>query len=348
MIQHLVRKNIQELKPYASARDEFKGEASVFLDANENSLGSPSAVAYNRYPDPLQWGIKKRLAAIKNVRPEQIFLGNGSDEAIDVLFRVFCEPGVDNAIILPPTYGMYAVQGSIHGTELRRVPLDASFQPNVDAILAAADERTKLLFLCSPNNPTGNLLQYRAIERLLAEFRGIVVVDEAYIDFADEPSWSQQLDHYPTLVVLQTLSKAWGLAGLRVGMAMANETTIGYFNKVKYPYNIGSATIAIVEQALGQTSLFSSFVQKLKTDKKILEKEVAALGFVECVFPSDANFILAKMRDAQAVYDYLAQNGVIVRNRSKEYNCGNCLRITVGTTTENERLVALLKEFINP
>lgn len=343
LITDLIRKNILELKPYSSARDEFKGEASVFLDANENSWGSPYPIAYNRYPDPLQKTIKKRLSELKNVRPEQIFLGNGSDEAIDILFRVFCEPGLDNVIILPPTYGMYAVQGNIHGTEIRRAPLNEHFQPDVPAILALADERTKLLFLCSPNNPTGNLFDHDTVAQLLREFKGIVVVDEAYIDFATTVSWANKTDEYPNLVVLQTLSKAWGLAGLRVGMAISNETIIGYFNKVKYPYNIGLATLAIVEQALQSEAQYRSFVAQLNADKSILEKELADLAFVEKIYPSDANFILVKVRDAQVTYDYLAQNGVIVRNRSKEINCENCLRITIGTTAENEQLIALLK-----
>ena len=342
---NLIRKNILALKPYSSARDEFKGEASIFLDANENSLGSPYPTAYNRYPDPLQKNLKNRLAGIKKVLPEQIFLGNGSDEAIDILFRVFCEPGIDNAIVLPPTYGMYAVQANIHGAELRSVPLDEHFQPDVDAILKTADEHSKLLFLCSPNNPTGNLFDRKKVTSLLEKFKGIVVIDEAYIDFAADESWATMVDHYPSLVVLQTLSKAWGLAGLRVGMAISNSNLIDYLNKVKYPYNIGAATIGIVEQALQSEDIFKSFVEKIKTDKKILEKEIKTLEFVKNVFPSDANFLLVKVNDAQKTYDYLAQNGIIVRNRSKETGCANCLRITIGTTAENERLLEVLAKY---
>jgi histidinol-phosphate aminotransferase len=344
-MKELARKNILNLTPYSSARDEFKGEASVFLDANENSEGSPYPIHYNRYPDPRQKKVKLLLSKIKQVNPEQIFLGNGSDEAIDLLFRIFCEPGKDNVIVLPPTYGMYAVQAQIHGTEIRQVPLNSDFQPIPAEILEAADEHTKLLFLCSPNNPSGNLLDNDLIEELLLKFKGIVVIDEAYIDFADADSWSQSIESYPNLVVLQTLSKAWGLAGLRVGMAIAPAETIQYFNKVKYPYNIGNATLSIVEEVLGDVTAFNQILKELKTNKKILEKEMNTMEIFKKVYPSDANFFLAKVDNAQETYDYLAKNGVIVRNRTKEVHCENCLRITVGTAEENHKLVEVLNAF---
>ena len=344
-MKELVRKNILNLTPYSSARDEFKGEASVFLDANENSEGSPYPTSYNRYPDPQQKKVKLLLSKVKQVKPEQIFLGNGSDEAIDLLFRIFCEPGKDNVIVLPPTYGMYAVQANIHGTEIRQVPLNSDFQPIPSEILKAADEHTKLLFLCSPNNPSGNLFDNELIEELLLNFKGIVVIDEAYIDFADAVSWSQKVESYPNLVVLQTLSKAWGLAGLRVGMAIAPAETIQYFNKVKYPYNIGNATLSIVEEALQDTAAFTKILKELKTNKKILEKEMDTMEILKKVYPSDANFFLVKVDNAQETYDFLAKNGVIVRNRTKEVHCENCLRITVGTAEENQKLVEVLNAF---
>ncbi len=344
-MKELVRKNILNLTPYSSARDEFKGEASVFLDANENSEGSPYPIHYNRYPDPRQKKVKLLLSKIKQVKPEQIFLGNGSDEAIDLLFRIFCEPGQDNVIVLPPTYGMYAVQAHIHGTEIRQVPLNSDFQPIPAEILKAADEHTKLLFLCSPNNPSGNLFDTDLIKELLLKFKGIVVIDEAYIDFADADSWSQSIESYPNLVVLQTLSKAWGLAGLRVGMAIAPAETIQYFNKVKYPYNIGNATLSIVEEVLLDVTAFNQILNELKTNKKILEKEMNTMEILKKVYPSDANFFLVKVDNAQETYDYLAQNGVIVRNRTKEVHCENCLRITVGTAEENHKLVEVLNAF---
>ena len=344
-MKELVRKNILNLTPYSSARDEFKGEASVFLDANENSEGSPYPIHYNRYPDPQQKKVKLLLSKIKQVKPEQIFLGNGSDEAIDLLFRIFCEPGRDNVIVLPPTYGMYAVQANIHGTEIRQVPLNSDFQPDTAAILHAADEHTKLLFLCSPNNPSGNLFDTDLIEELLLKFKGIVVMDEAYIDFADAGSWSQRIESYPNLVVLQTLSKAWGLAGLRLGMAIAAAETIQYFNKVKYPYNIGNATLSIVEEVLSDVAAFHQILNELKTNKKILEKEIKTMEILKKVYPSDANFFLVKVDNAQKTYDFLAKNGVIVRNRTKEMHCENCLRITVGTEEENHKLVEVLHAF---
>ncbi len=340
-IQNLVRKNILNLKPYSSARSEFSGTASVFLDANENGhdlFGD----GLNRYPDPLQLAVKQCIAKLKGVPVESIFLGNGSDEAIDLLFRIFCEPGVDEVITCPPTYGMYRVQADIHGAPIRTVLLDENFQLRPEAILEAVSPKCKLLFLCSPNNPTGNLLDPAAVEFLLNNFRGIVVVDEAYIDFAEgATSWSQRLAEFPNLVVLQTLSKAWALAGARLGMAFANPKIIHYLNAVKYPYNVGlptqRAVLSVLETGLDGT------VEAIIAERKRLESELANLDFVERIYPSDANFLLVKMRDSSLIFNYLKQNSVVVRDRSREPLCEGCLRITVGTPSENDHLITLLK-----
>jgi len=341
----LVRPNILALQPYTSARDEFKGEATVFLDANENSLGSPLDTDYSRYPDPLQPGLKKRIAAHKDVPVNQIFVGNGSDEAIDLLIRAFVEPGRDNILLLPPTYGMYAVQANIHGAEIRRVPLGANFLPDESAIHAATDEHSKLLFLCSPNNPTGQCLPDDFVLFMLRTFPGLVVVDEAYIDFADRPSWSRRLAEFPNLVVLQTLSKAWGLAGLRVGMAFADDFIIHILNKIKYPYNLGLATIQLAEQALGQGEKVQEKIAALLAERTRLEMELPRLACVAEVFPSDANFLLVRTTNADGIYHYLCANGIVVRNRSREPHCAECLRITVGTRLENDRLLAVLGKY---
>jgi histidinol-phosphate aminotransferase len=343
----LVRPNIAALHPYSSARDEAPQggrPAEVFLDANENSLGSPFADGqqFNRYPHPRPAGILSRLSALKGVIPEQIFLGNGSDEAIDLLMRAFCEPGRDNVVLLPPTYGMYAVQANIHGCEIRRAPLLPDFSPDPAAVLACADAHSKLLFICSPNNPTGQLLPEAFVLEMLEKFPGVVVVDEAYIDFASGPSWVGRLGEFQNLVVLQTLSKAWGLAGLRLGMAFSNPFIISVLNKIKYPYNIGLATEALVETALDRPELTQQKVATLLAELARLEAELPLLPVVEHVFPSDANFLLVRVKDADATYQHLAAQGIIVRNRSKEMHCANCLRITVGTPEENDRLLAAL------
>ncbi len=342
-IQNLVRKNIQNFKPYSSARSEFSGSASVFLDANENGHDL-FGEALNRYPDPLQLAVKQRIAKLKGVPGESIFLGNGSDEAIDLLFRIFCEPGVDEVITCPPTYGMYRVQADIHGTPIRQVLLDENFQLRPEVVLEAATSATKLLFLCSPNNPTGNLLDPVAIEFLLRNFKGIVVVDEAYIDFVEGAiSWSQRLAEFPNLVVLQTLSKAWALAGARLGMAFASPEIIHYMNAVKYPYNVGvptqRAVLSALETGMGDT------VASIIAERKKLEMALARLNFVEQIYPSDANFILVKMRDSSLVFNYLKQNGVVVRDRTKEPLCEGCLRVTVGTGIENDQLIHLLTDW---
>ncbi len=344
-IQNLIRCNILHLKPYSSARSEFSGTASVFLDANENGYDL-FGDGLNRYPDPLQLAVKQRIAKLKGVPIESIFLGNGSDEAIDLLFRIFCEPGVDEAITCPPTYGMYRVQADIHGTPIRQVLLNEDFQLRPQAVLEAVTYNTKLLFLCSPNNPTGNILDPASVEFLLRNFLGIVVVDEAYIDFAEGPnSWAQRLAEFPNLAVLQTLSKAWALAGARLGMAFASPEIIHYMNAVKYPYNVGLPTQQAVLPALEMG--LDSTVATIIAERKRLETKLAEMDFVERIYPSDANFLLVKIKDSALIFNYLKQNGVVVRDRSREPLCEGCLRITAGTKTENDRLLELLAAF-NP
>jgi histidinol-phosphate aminotransferase len=346
--QALVRANIAALKPYASARDEFQGEASIFIDANENSLGSPLEEDFSRYPDPQQWVLKTGLAEIKGVKPAQIFLGNGSDEAIDLLMRAFCEPGHDNIVLLPPTYGMYAVQAGIHGAEIRRAPLTPDFLPDINAINAVANTHSKLLFVCSPNNPTGNCMPEPFVLQMLHDFPGLVVVDEAYADFSERGSLVRLIDEYPNLVVLQTFSKAWGLAGLRVGMAIANEYTIGVLNKIKYPYNLSAINIRLATEALAREGAVREKVKVLLEARAFLETELPKLPCVEKVHPSDANFLLVRTTDADGIYRYLAQQGIIVRNRSREMHCADCLRITVGTPDENVRLLEVLRAYCPP
>ncbi len=341
----LVRPNILALSPYTSARDEFTGEAAIFLDANENSLGSPLDADYSRYPDPQQQVLKAKLATHKKLRTSQMFIGNGSDEAIDLLLRAFVEPGRDNILLLPPTYGMYAVQANIHGAEIRRITLRADFSPDETAIRAATDEHSRLLFLCSPNNPTGQCLPDDFVLYMLRTFPGLVVVDEAYIDFANQPSWTRRLDEFPNLVVLQTLSKAWGLAGLRVGMAFANEFITSILNKIKYPYNLGLATLHLAEEALDRSDEVREKVALLLAERARLEQELPKLPCIQEVFPSDANFLLVRTSNADGIYQYLCANGIVVRNRSREAHCEQCLRITVGTVAENDRLLALLGKY---
>lgn len=340
-IQHLVRSNIRRLTPYSSARSEYKGRADIFLDANEN----PFDTGYNRYPDPLQWKVKEKIAELKGVAPEKIFLGNGSDEAIDLLIRIFCEPKEDHIIILSPTYGMYRVSADIADVAVREVPLGTRFQPDVDAVLNAADTHSRLLFLCSPNNPTGNSFSLEAIGRLAGAFPGITVVDEAYIDFSAQPSSLTLLDQYPRLVVMQTFSKAWGLAGIRLGMAFASEEIIGLFNKVKPPYNVNQLTQEAVLKALDNPGRQQQWVQSLLGQRTLLAQYLGGLDFVERIYPSDANFLLVKVREPRRVYDFLAGRGIIVRDRSRVALCEGCLRITIGTPEENEQLFRALLEF---
>lgn len=341
MIQNLVRPNIRRLTPYSSARSEFKGKAEVFLDANE----SPYDTGYNRYPDPSQWELKQAISTLKGIAPEHIFLGNGSDEAIDLLLRIFCEPGEDQIVILPPTYGMYKVSADIANVAVREIPLQPGrFQPDVPAILAQADAHSKLLFLCSPNNPTGNSFPPELVRELLANFPGIVVVDEAYIDFSAQESATRWLGEFPNLVVMQTFSKAWGMAGIRLGMAFASEEIIGYFNKVKPPYNVNQLTQEAALNALGNKARKEKQVQQALGQRTLLQQYLGGLPFVERLYPSDANFLLVRMKGPVAIYNYLVERGIIVRDRSRVTLCEGCLRITVGTPEENERLFRALVE----
>jgi len=344
-INNILRENIKNLTPYSSARDEFQGEASVYLDANENAFGSPLEQNYNRYPDPLQFEVKKRLSEIKGVPPRNIFLGNGSDEAIDILVRAFCNPGVDNVILVPPTYGMYEVSANINDIKIKRVPLTEEFQLNLEGIAEAIDDHTKLIFVCSPNNPTGNSMNREDVETLLANFKGIVVVDEAYINFSRQKTFIQELTEYANLVVLQTLSKAWGLAGLRVGMAFAREEIIEVMNKVKPPYNINDASQQLALKALQNIDQVNKWIKETLIQRDKLVLELKDYEFVIDIYPSDANFILVKTTDAKGIYDYLVQQGIIVRDRSKVALCEGCLRITVGTPNENNILLEALKKY---
>lgn len=339
-LQELVRPNIFALKPYSCARNEFTGEASVFLDANENPLNGP----YNRYPDPLQLELKAKIAKMKGVKVEQIMLGNGSDEPIDLIVRIFCEPKEDNIVAIAPSYGMYEVCADVNNVEYRKVLLNEDYSLDADKLLAATDKNTKVIFLCSPNNPTGNLLNRGEMLKVVNGFDGIVVVDEAYIDFASEQSWLAELDKHENLIVLQTFSKAWGLAAVRCGMAFASEEIMGYFNKVKYPYNINLLTQQFVNEQIEMEQRKQDWVKMLLAQRDRLAKEFAAMPLIKKVYPTDANFILVKVDDANAVYKYLMEKGVIVRNRNSVSLCGGCLRITVGTAEENSELLDRLKE----
>ncbi|MDR6784828.1 histidinol-phosphate aminotransferase [Pedobacter africanus] len=348
-INKLQRENIKNLRPYSTARDEYKGQASIFLDANENSYGSPLAkdtapeVNYNRYPDPLQLDLKDAISKIKGVPIENTFLGNGSDEAIDLLFRAFCEPGRDNVVILPPTYGMYEVSAGINNVEIRKVNLLPSFQLDLEGIAEAIDENTKLLFICSPNNPTGNSIIRTDIETVLANFNGLVVIDEAYINYAKQHTFIRELTEYPNLVILQTFSKAWGLAALRLGMAFAARPVIDVLNKVKPPYNINQATQDIALAALKNIEQVNEWIRITVAERENLSRELAALPMVKKVHPSDANFILIEVEEALKTYDSLVKEGIIIRDRSKVTLCEGCLRITIGTPEENKTLLETLK-----
>lgn len=344
-LETLLRDNIKRLVPYSSARDEFKGEASVLLDANENAFGSPLEHHYNRYPDPLQHQVKSKLSPIKGVPTENIFLGNGSDEAIDILFRAFCKPGVDNVILVPPTYGMYEVSANINDVEARKVNLTNDYQLNLEGIAAAIDAHTKMIFICSPNNPTGNSINRQDIETILTNFDGLVIIDEAYVNFSKQRSFTQELAEFPNLVILQTLSKAWGLAALRLGMAFANKDIIHVFNKIKPPYNINQATQDLVLAALDNVETVNNWIKDTIVEREKLVEELKELQQVEHITPSDANFILVKLIDPRELYNYLVSLGIIVRDRSKVELCEGCLRITVGTSEENQKLLAAVKQF---
>jgi histidinol-phosphate aminotransferase len=338
-IQDLVRKNIRELKPYSSARNEYKGEASIFLDANENPYNTP----YSRYPDPLQWMLKEKIAGIKGVTPQQMMLGVGSDEPIDLVIRIFCEPAVDNIVAIEPTYGMYRVAANINNVPYHTVLLDENFDFQADDLLKATDKHTKVIFLCSPNNPTGNSLNRQEIIRTIERFPGIVVLDEAYIDFSACPSMLKDLEKYPNLILLQTFSKAWGSASVRLGMAFASEEIITFFNKVKYPYNINRLTQEYALDLLDKHAQVKDWVSALLKERESLMQALSAFPWVEKIYPTDANFLLVKVPDANAVYRYLVKRGIIVRNRSSISLCLNCLRITVGTGIENRELIDSLK-----
>ena len=345
-LNKLLRDNIRQLVPYSSARDDFKGQATVYLDANENSLGSPLNKWYNRYPDPHQWAIKEALGKIKGMAPQHIFLGNGSDECIDLLYRAFCVPGVDNVIINPPTYGMYEVSVHINDVEVRRAVLLDDFQLDLVHLERLVDERTKLIWICSPNNPTANSMNRQDIEIILNNFPGLVVIDEAYINFSRHRSFIQELTEYPNLVVLQTMSKAWGLAGLRLGMAFASEAIIDIYNKVKPPYNINQATQELALKALGEVGQVNEMIRTLVAFREQLAGELAGLPFVVKVYPSDANFLLVRVTDARGVYDALLTDGIVVRDRSNVELCEGCLRVTVGTDRENKELVEALRRYL--
>ncbi|MDE3252447.1 MAG: histidinol-phosphate transaminase [Bacteroidota bacterium] len=344
-LEKLIRPNIKKLTPYSSARDEFSGEAKVFLDANENSLGSPLTKWYNRYPDPHQRAIKEKLSVIKGIAAEHIFLGNGSDECIDLIFRSFCEPGKDNCIICPPTYGMYEVSAHINDVEVRKAPLLDDFQLDLVHLENLVDEHTKLIWLCSPNNPTGNALNRTDIEMVLNNFSGIVVVDEAYINFAKQKSFIQELADYPNLVVLQTLSKAWGLAGLRLGMAFASVAVIDILNKVKPPYNINQATQELVLKALEEVGQVNDMIRILVDMREALAEVFRSMPTVEKVYPSDANFLLVKIAEARKIYEFLLTKGIVLRDRSNVQLCEDCLRITIGTEKENTLLVDAMQDW---
>ena len=341
-LKELVRPNIWSLAPYSSARNEYSGhKAHVFLDANENPYNKP----YNRYPDPLQTDLKARIAKIKGVDASRIFLGNGSDEAIDLVYRVFCEPGSDNVVAIEPTYGMYKVCADINNVEYRKVLLDERYQLSAAKLLAACDEKTKVVWLCSPNNPTGNNLDRSEIETVVKESQCIVVIDEAYADFSENRSFRKDLALYPNLIVLNTFSKAWGCAALRLGMAFASAEIIELFNKVKYPYNINLLTQEQADKILDRRFEVEDWVRLLLQERTKVMKAFAELPICKKVYPSDANFFLALVTDAQAVYDYLVEKGIIVRNRTRVELCNNCLRITIGTKSENIELLSALRQF---
>ncbi|WP_353181707.1 histidinol-phosphate transaminase [Parapedobacter lycopersici] len=344
-LNNLLRVNIRNLTPYSSARNEFKGKASTLLDANENAFGSPLDVFYNRYPDPLQHEIKRKLSHIKGVPPRNIFLGNGSDEAIDILFRAFCRPGIDNVILVPPTYGMYEVSANINDVAVKKINLTEDFQLNLEGIAEAIDTNTRLIFLCSPNNPTGNSLRREDVETVLANFNGLVVIDEAYINYSRQKTFIQELTEYGNLVVLQTLSKAWGLAGLRLGMAFASEEIIEVFNKIKPPYNINQATQELALKALDQVEQVNDWIKETVSQREQVSELLRTFDYVLHVYPSDANFILVKTSEPREIYTHLVDASVIVRDRSKVELCEGCLRITIGTPAENERLIAALQQY---
>jgi len=340
-IQDLIRYNIKALKPYSSARDEYKDASSnmVFLDANENPYNN----GVNRYPDPQQSNLKNVLAQQKGISKDNILLGNGSDEVLDLILRVFCEPNKDKIITLPPTYGMYEVLANVNAVNVIKINLSESFQPKVDEILNSTDQYSKILFLCSPNNPSGNSFNIKDVERLLINFNGIVVIDEAYIDFSDQKSWLNRLEEFPNLIITQTLSKAYGMAGIRLGICYASTEIISVLNKIKPPYNINELTQQKALERLSKPDDVAKEIQNILQQRKWLVVNLKNIAFVEIIYPSDANFVLAKVDNATKRYDELIQKGIVVRNRTNQAGCENCLRFTIGTKTENEKLIATLK-----
>jgi histidinol-phosphate aminotransferase len=345
-LQNIVRQHILSLAPYSSARDEYTGKEGIFLDANENPFGSATPENWNRYPDPYQWEIKEKIAPMKGCRPTQIFLGNGSDEPIDLIIRLTCEPKEDNIIILPPTYGMYEVSASVNNVQIQKNNLTPDYQLDTDKILASINPKTKLIFICSPNNPTGNIIDRTSILKIIENFQqGIVIIDEAYNDFSDEPTFIPELDKFPNVMVLQTFSKAWGLASLRLGMAFASEDLIKFLNKIKYPYNINGLTQKQLLENIGNIDFVKKSVETLVQNRINLSKELEKLDIVTKIFPSDANYLLVKFTEAKQVFDFLIENKTIVRDRSKVVLCEDSLRISVGTETENELLISLLIQY---
>lgn len=341
-LKELTRPNIWNLEPYSCARDEYSGvDASVFLDANENPYNNP----INRYPDPLQKELKALISEYKRVSPSQLFLGNGSDEAIDLVYRAFCEPGVDNVVAIDPTYGMYQVAAETNNVEYRKVLLDADYQLSASRLLAAADEHTKMIFLCSPNNPTGNDMNRAEVIKLLNKFDGLVILDEAYSDFSSLPSMLGSLPDYPNLIVFQTFSKAWGCAAIRLGMAFASSDIIGILTKIKYPYNVNLLTQQKAIEMLSKKDTKEKWVETLLKERSVVIAELSQLPAVQKIYPTDANFFLVKVTDANKIYRYLVEQGIIVRNRNTVSLCGNCLRITVGTSEENKTLVNAIKSY---
>lgn len=341
-LEELTRPNIWNLAPYSSARNEYSGHvARVFLDANENPYNKP----FNRYPDPLQKELKERISKVKGVHPDSIFLGNGSDEAIDLPYRCFTRPGIDNVVAIEPTYGMYKVCADINDVEYRPVLLDENYQMSADKLLAACDRNTKLIWICSPNNPTGNHMDREEILKVLNTFDGLVIIDEAYSDFSAERSLRYELDKYPNLIVLQTFSKAWGCAAIRLGMAFASKEIVDIYNKVKYPYNVNLLTQQQAMEALKDPYEVDKWIKLLLQERRTLMENFRLLPICKKVYPTDANFFLAKMTDAQKIYDYLVGQGIIVRNRTRVTLCQDCLRITIGTKSENTELMAALRKY---
>jgi len=340
-IKKLLRENIKSLVKYSSAREEFSDNAAIFLDANENPFNN----GLNRYPDPMQRELKKQIELIKGISAENILLGNGSDEVLDIVIRAFCEPGKDNMIITPPTYGMYKVIADVNNVEVREVFLNKDFNLNVKKIEKLKDENTKLIILCSPNNPTGNSFNKKDIEYLLRTLNCVLLIDEAYIDFSDEESLIKLLDKYPNLIVSQTLSKAWGLAAIRLGICFASAYLISVFNKIKAPYNVNLLSQTKAMETLSNIEMFNKNLIKIKKEKIRLKEKLILLPFVEKIFPSDANFLLIKVTNAKKLYEYLINNGIVVRDRSKMYGCKNCLRISIGTPGENKKLISTIKKY---